>query len=222
VKNLQVEVDAKYIKGMLNEPDLQPNAAINRWIQGILLFDFTLIHVPAAKHVGPDALSRRPLADGETVEENDDSWLDDIALFAKISETEKNHSPEIISAISHVFATTVREDQNLQNIYHFLTTLEAPNYSSPQEQKRFIKRATQFYVKSGNFWKRHKKGNPLRVILDPDQRNKILIQAHEELGHRGEQAVFETVRVRYYWPHLRSDIRHHVASCHECQIRNTK
>jgi transposase InsO family protein len=222
VKNLQVEVDAKYIKGMLNEPDLQPNAAINRWIQGILLFDFTLIHVPAAKHVGPDALSRRPLADGETVEENDDSWLDDIALFAKISETEKNHSPEIISAISHVFATTVREDQNLQNIYHFLTTLEAPNYSSPQEQKRFIKRATQFYVKSGNFWKRHKKGNPLRVILDPDQRNKILIQAHEELGHRGEQAVFETVRVRYYWPHLHSDIRHHVASCHECQIRNTK
>ena len=30
VKHLQVEVDAKYIKGMLNEPDLQPNASINR------------------------------------------------------------------------------------------------------------------------------------------------------------------------------------------------
>ena len=30
VKNLHVEVDAKYIKGMLNEPDLQPNATINR------------------------------------------------------------------------------------------------------------------------------------------------------------------------------------------------
>ena len=27
--NLQVEVDAKYIKGMLNNPDIQPNAAIN-------------------------------------------------------------------------------------------------------------------------------------------------------------------------------------------------
>jgi len=31
VKNLIVEVDAKFIKGMLNEPDLQPNAVINRW-----------------------------------------------------------------------------------------------------------------------------------------------------------------------------------------------
>lgn len=29
VKNFHVEVDAKYIKGMLNEPDLQPNATIN-------------------------------------------------------------------------------------------------------------------------------------------------------------------------------------------------
>ena len=29
VKKLIVEVDAKYIKGMLNNPDLQPNATIN-------------------------------------------------------------------------------------------------------------------------------------------------------------------------------------------------
>ena len=59
VKNLHVEVDAKYIKGMLNQPDLQPNASMNRWIQGILLFDFKLIHVKAGNHKGPDGLSRR-------------------------------------------------------------------------------------------------------------------------------------------------------------------
>ncbi len=81
VRNLQVEVDAKYIKGMLNEPDLQPNAAINRWIQGILMFDFALVHVPANRHKGPDALSRRPLAEGEIAEPDDDSWLDNIVLL---------------------------------------------------------------------------------------------------------------------------------------------
>jgi hypothetical protein len=37
VRNLIVEVDVKYIKGMLNEPELHPNAVINRWIHGILL-----------------------------------------------------------------------------------------------------------------------------------------------------------------------------------------
>ena len=42
LKNLVVEVDAKYIKGMINNPDSQLNTTINRWIAGILLFDFKL------------------------------------------------------------------------------------------------------------------------------------------------------------------------------------
>jgi hypothetical protein len=29
VKNLVVEVDTEYLKGMLNNPDIQPNATIN-------------------------------------------------------------------------------------------------------------------------------------------------------------------------------------------------
>ena len=50
VKNLYIKVDAKYIKDMLNNPNLQPNATLNRWIAGILLFNFTLVHIPAIHH----------------------------------------------------------------------------------------------------------------------------------------------------------------------------
>jgi hypothetical protein len=57
VKKLTVEVDAKYIRGMLNNLDIQPNTTINRWIAGILLFDFNLVHVLGVTH-GPDGLSR--------------------------------------------------------------------------------------------------------------------------------------------------------------------
>ena len=42
VTNLVVEMDAKYVKDMINNPDLQPNATINWWIAGILLFHFEL------------------------------------------------------------------------------------------------------------------------------------------------------------------------------------
>jgi hypothetical protein len=59
VTNFQVDVDAKFIQGLLNNPDLQPDVAVNRWIQGILMFHFELIHVPAVRFQGPDALSRR-------------------------------------------------------------------------------------------------------------------------------------------------------------------
>ncbi|KIK73060.1 hypothetical protein PAXRUDRAFT_21273 [Paxillus rubicundulus Ve08.2h10] len=58
--SVPLELDAKYVKGMINNPDLQPNVTINRWIAGILLFSFKLVHVPAEKHAGPDGLSRMP------------------------------------------------------------------------------------------------------------------------------------------------------------------
>jgi len=168
VKNLHVEVDAKYIKGMLNEPDLQPNAAINRWIQGILLFDLHLFHVLQLTCWTRCALSKT-LGEGEVVNDEDDSWLDDIALWISII----NSSDDPATILS----TIVAEDRKLMDIYHFLTTLEAPNYPTPQDQKRFIRRATQFYVKSGKMWKRQRKGNPLNVILDINRRNEILTQA---------------------------------------------
>ncbi|KAJ2923964.1 hypothetical protein H1R20_g13126, partial [Candolleomyces eurysporus] len=51
VKKLVVKTDTRYIKGMINNPDIQPNATINCWIAGILLFDFELRHIPARNHV---------------------------------------------------------------------------------------------------------------------------------------------------------------------------
>jgi hypothetical protein len=77
VKNLTVEVNAKYIKGMINNPDLQPNATINRWITGILLFSFKLVHVSALKHKGVDGLSRRPPVEEDPMEDGDyEDWID--------------------------------------------------------------------------------------------------------------------------------------------------
>jgi hypothetical protein len=57
VRNLIVEVDTKYLKGMLNNPDIQLNATINQWIIGILLFNFKLVHVPAIHHTATNGLS---------------------------------------------------------------------------------------------------------------------------------------------------------------------
>ena len=78
VLKLIIEVDAKYIKGMLNNPDIIPNAAANRWIAYIHLFDFMLRHVPAKDHTAPDGLLRRLKApeDPEQEADDDESWLD--------------------------------------------------------------------------------------------------------------------------------------------------
>ena len=58
-RDMIVETDASYIKGMLDNPSAGPNATINRWIEAIRKFHFELVHVKGATH-GPDGLSRPP------------------------------------------------------------------------------------------------------------------------------------------------------------------
>ena len=58
-QKLIVETDTKYIKEMLENPDMMPKVAINRWISEILMYHFTIRH-KAGKTFGPDGLSRRP------------------------------------------------------------------------------------------------------------------------------------------------------------------
>ena len=67
--NLVIKVNTSYIRGMLSNPNVQPNAAI-------LLFDFKLVHVPANKHKGPDSLSRCKQAPGEDEDDNPKDWVD--------------------------------------------------------------------------------------------------------------------------------------------------
>jgi len=76
VHNLVIKVDASYIKGMLSNPDVQPNTAINHWIATILLFDFKLVHIPTEKHKGPDGLSRCEPAPGKEEDDDPEDWVD--------------------------------------------------------------------------------------------------------------------------------------------------
>jgi hypothetical protein len=76
IHKLIVEVNTSYIKGMLSNPDIQPNAAINQWITTILLFDFELKHIPADKHKGPDGLSRCAPILGKEEEDDPEDWVD--------------------------------------------------------------------------------------------------------------------------------------------------
>ena len=229
VKRLIVEVDAKYIKGMLNEPDLQPSAAINRWIQGIKLFTFELVHVPAERHQGPDALSRRPVAEGEIVEDDDDSWLDDIALmtfipnrdFPPFPRPEADLHPKHAETVQ-CFITQCKPEDTIQAIQKFLTTAEMPELKNLQAKRRFFSKAGEFFLKNSRMYKKNGDRPPLLVVTDPKHKYSILLHAHENLGHRGIFAVHEVIRQRFYWPRMRADIHHHIKSCHECQIRSLK
>ncbi len=112
------------------------------------------------------------------------------------------------------------QDQILIKIKSFHETKQIPTFDSRNAERRFLKKASQYYLTS-NQRMFHRNGTkaPSLVILDSEARERILEEAHENLGHNGEQSVYELLRLRVFWPYLRTHVHQHVSSCHECQRR---
>ncbi|KAI0070556.1 hypothetical protein K474DRAFT_1575679, partial [Panus rudis PR-1116 ss-1] len=34
--------------------------------------------------------------------------------------------------------------------------------------------------------------------------------------------VFHNIRHQFYWPHMFQDVKHHVSTCHHCQLWSTQ
>ncbi|VDC00593.1 unnamed protein product [Peniophora sp. CBMAI 1063] len=232
---LFVEVDAAYIKGMLAAPDLQPSASINRWIQGILNFDFTLVHVPGKEFSGPDGLSRRTPNPWDFVSEDVED-TENFVLYAMPGDPMRTFKPsreqpvpyvraatsEVTSAVSAVHVYAARVDSQLSDILSYLRDNRKPAWiSSDKEQRQFEAKAIRFFIRDDALFRRRLGRIPQKVIFEQDTRRKILEGAHERAGHRGIEAVTQTVKLRFYWPDLETDVANHVKSCHECQIRQT-
>jgi transposase InsO family protein len=244
VRNLTIEVDAKYIKGMINNPDLQPNASINRWIAGILLFNFKLVHVPAAKHTGADGLSRRPPSeDDPEISEDHEDWLDSAYSFSiqllndhyihpslRLSNSPHTHFPThsvFIDSVSNPPHPTIPRsdsakafDKRLITIREFLTTTTRPPDLSDSEFQSFVNYATKFFILGDKLWRRHPEGRHQLVIEEP-KRYELIRQAHDDLGHKGVYTVRIRLLLRFWWPMLSEDVKWYIKTCHECQIRQT-
>ena len=131
VKCLVVEVDVHYIKGMINNPDLQPNATINRWIAGILLFSFELTHVPADKHTAPDRLSGRPPAPEDPPWEDDyEEWVDNCGVFAmELLNRRVPHNPRAVAPTFSLFS--VLRSRDIADELQSSTGMQAPGLMEP-------------------------------------------------------------------------------------------
>ncbi|CAL1716052.1 unnamed protein product [Somion occarium] len=110
----------------------------------------------------------------------------------------------------------------MRQIHKFLSTLETPEFLSLQERKRFITKASRFFIRNGNMYRRAGQRPPLKVIFSANKRLSILESAHEGQGHRGEYAVMRMLKERFYWPNMWNDVHQHVRSCHQCQLRSTR
>jgi hypothetical protein len=251
IKKFIVEMDAKFIKGMINNPTLHPNDAVNRWISAILLFDFDLVHIPADKHTGADGLSRRPRADEDPSPEDSDilqDWIDSNAGFfidASSPASDFDPAPSLCMALVPAAgynvsdasrnippdpgrdgdiprsAKALKREAKLKVIRHFLETLARPPNLSDDDFRQFIRQAMDYYLFGDRFFRKHRDGH-LQLIPEPPQRLTLMEYAHDKLGHKGVFATSRNLLLRFWWPHLNESVRWFIRTCHECQIRQTE
>jgi hypothetical protein len=209
-------------------PDVIPGASINCWTAAIRLFDFYLHHIPAPHHHTPDGLSRRPRALEDPEDEDPEDWLND-----KLEAFYFESSPPLETTLSNEtefqLAATVTQlpsfvmfelNTKLEQVKTYLESFELPSENIKEENKaKFIRYASQFFVQEGLLYRRQKGGRHQRV-LSLDDRLPVLVQAHDDLGHRGFFPVRRALLDRFWWPSMAEDIKWYLKTCHICQIRN--
>ena len=162
IRNLIVKVDARYIKGMLSNPDVTPSASINRWIVSILTFHFTLVHVTGTHH-GPDGLSQWPVQDSDDSSENNDKfgdWIDNLHGFLhQINQLYRWPLPLPTSISTFVLTpedlsyddvphsdNAKKDNDRLTRVRHFLETMVWPTDLSDADYATFVWYCTEFFL----------------------------------------------------------------------------
>jgi Integrase zinc binding domain len=69
-------------------------------------------------------------------------------------------------------------------------------------------------------WCQHHQGRH-RLYIAPPQRNALLRDAHDNLGHKGFYSTRRTLADRFWWPTLEQDVKCYVDTCHQWQLRQT-
>ena len=237
IRNLVIEMDAQFVKGMLSNPDIQPNATINRWIAAILFFNFKLVHIPAEKHQGPDGLSRREPAEGEEEEDDPEEWIDQALslglwisswlltpqstqVFALTQASLVNNTAAGDPVEFPVADKALEAEEHLARVEQYLWSLRLPSGLDNKATARLLRSAARFFLLNDRLWRRQGNGRH-QLYIPSHQRLPLVHDAHNNLGHKGLYSTRRTLLDCFWWPAIEQDIKWYIDTCHQCQLRQT-
>ncbi|KAE8238641.1 hypothetical protein A4X06_0g8679, partial [Tilletia controversa] len=212
-----LEVDAMSLRQMINKPDVG-NATMIRWIANLKEYDFTIRHIPGKHHVIPDGLSRTNFNNAEEAE----AWPED-GHVRSIEHTVLTQSIDTNNDVPDYKFAKDKYVQRFGGLALWLSTGGThPNLSklSRQERKRIRGQLSGFFMEQGRLYRRNPERSPQLVIDNPDDKVKVMAYAHEELGHRGRDAMTALLLERFWWESIRGDCAKHARSCATCQRRS--
>ena len=116
----------------------------------------------------------------------------------------------------------LRANEWLGRIMEFLTSGQRPALQPVATVKRFLKQALCFFSNGGHLWHHQVSGRHQQVILTDAKRLSLVIQAHDQLSHKGFFSTHRTLADRFWWPSLDRNLKWFLMTCHECQLRSVQ
>jgi len=194
-----------------------PHHRLARWVAQLQCYTFNVVYKSGAKHQDADCMSRL-VTDDLTEEERTEEASED-TIRAVYQVTRQNLEDPTGEDESHLPLGTLvdiraeqREDTYCKKFIDILES-DATDLEKSVKAKNFMMQDDQLYRLSAN--------NAPTLVIPACRRGAIMLSFHDFplAGHLGFSRTYINIKKRYFWPKMRRDIKHHVASCLGCQKR---
>ncbi|XP_058448854.1 uncharacterized protein K02A2.6-like [Malaya genurostris] len=178
---------------------------LQRWALTLLLYEFTIEHVPTAKFGNADILSRLI---SQHVRPEEDYVIASVSLENDLRSATQD-ALTVLPLSFRIVQQSTQFDPITKAVYRYL--LDGwPKTVTDAELKRFYARRESLTTVQGCILF----GD--RLVIPSPHRKRSLHQLHR--GHPGIQRMKAIARSYVYWPTLDSDIVDFVKSCRQCAM----
>ncbi len=237
--HVDVITDCKVLCEILTKKP--PNLRLAKWTFYLCQFDYSVMYrAGAMNHV--DALSRikyttevtadeiepsqNPYIDALMINELGDNSLNDNAEYSENQAISINNLPYGEKLTLELISEEQKFDSKLAPIINYII-----NDLLPEDEKlarKIVLQSTNYNVTDNLLYHqqvRRQKGNQqlnIQLVIPSNLRLTVLKEHHENLGHRGTPAVFNSISKNYFWENMYKDCYDHVHSCHACMQHKHK
>ena len=216
-----------------------PKGRLARWLLHLSAFEGNIVHKPGRQHTNAYGLTRHydePPSD--TADSSPD--VDDLIAFTSSTVTEPVLPVSDASAMwtptwsAPELAHTQQADADLQRVLRWLQSSSSPSKYELCSTSRATRRLWQDrprLVFQADVLYRRWCASPaldsavrLLLVVPSSLRCEIFQALHAApgSGHAGVEKTAYSIRQRFYWPFLRSDVQILCHTCPECATRNSQ
>ena len=167
------------------------------WILELQEYDFTIRHRKGEDHQNADALSRYPQCEQCQVNHTDPRKKRNTLRLQLIQED---------SDAVTTFINILKQDKEI--------SLSQLNLKQP-ELKYLWKNKERLIIKSNELFIRA--DEKLLKIPFQKEREKLINNIHDQLGHLGQNKCYSRIKLNYYWFNMEQEVKDIIRSCQQCQ-----